>query len=373
MSGSVPLTHIVSQLPATVPFVAPEAIERQRQQPIILRLGANESTFGPSPRAAEAMREAVSRINYYADPESHDLRAAISRLHGVGMGQVVVGSGIDDLLGLIVRAVIEPESGTAVTSLGAYPTFNYHVTGYGGRIQAIPYREVNGTFAPNLDALAEAAHQHAARIVYLSSPDNPTGSYFPAAEIQRLLNLLPSDCFLLFDEAYIDFAPSDAHLPFSVDDQRLLRVRTFSKAHGMAGARVGCLIASEPLVGALEKIRLHFGVNLVAQVGALASLNDPQYIAEVVAEVACGREEYAALARELGLIPLPSATNFVAIDTGSPERAKSLLEALAARNVFIRMPGASPLNRCVRVTVGTAPERAQFASILREVWPQVAR
>jgi histidinol-phosphate aminotransferase len=357
----IPLTQLVAGLPATVPFVAPEALERQSGRTFRLRLGANESTFGPSPRAAEAMRASVDRISYYADPESYELRAALAAHHGVALDEIVVGSGIDDLLGLVVRAYLAPGE-VAVTSLGAYPTFNYHVAGYGGRLATIPYRDDRN----DLEALAEAARGQRARLVFLANPDNPTGSWYPAAAIAALLDALPEGCLLLLDEAYLEFALEGEALPLDTSDPRVIRLRTFSKAYGMAGARIGYAMGDATMIRAFERIRLHFGVNLTAQEGALAALADTRYLAQVVAEVARGREEYAALGRELGLPPLPSATNFVSLDAGDPERAKALVAALAARDAFIRMPGAPPLSRCIRVTVGTAEERAAFAAILRE-------
>ena len=358
----IPLTPLVAGLPATVPFVAPEALERQSGRTFRLRLGANESTFGPSPRAADAMRASVDRISYYADPESHDLRAALAACHSITPEEIVVGSGIDDLLGLVVRAYLAPGE-AAMTSLGAYPTFNYHVVGYGGRLELVPYRDDRN----DLDALASAAREQGARLVFLANPDNPTGSWYPAAEIAAFLDALPAGCLLLLDEAYLEFAPDGEALPLDTGDPRVIRLRTFSKAYGMAGARIGYAMGEATMIRAFERIRLHFGVNLTAQEGALAALGDTAYLALVVAEVARGREEYAALGRELGLPPLPSSTNFVSFDTRDPERAKALVAALAERNVFIRMPGAPPLNRCIRITVGTAEERAAFAPILREV------
>lgn len=358
--------QVVAALPATVPFVAPEAMERARGRPFALRLGANESTFGPSPRAVEAMRRAAGRVNYYADPESYDLRAALAAHHGVQMESLVIGSGIDDLLELVVRAFLDPGA-TAVTSLGAYPTFNYHVAGFGGLLERVPYRDDRN----DLDVLAEAAHRVGARLVFLANPDNPTGSWHAADALAAFRAALPSDTLLLLDEAYGDFAPQGTLPPLAADDPRVIRFRTFSKAHGMAGARIGYAIATPETISTFDKIRLHFGINGVAQAGALASLEDQNYLRSVVRAVAAGREEYAQLARELGLVPLPSATNFVTIDAGSPARARALLTALAERDVFIRMPGAPPLDRCIRVTVGTPPERAAFAAVLRSVWPTV--
>jgi histidinol-phosphate aminotransferase len=362
MSDSPPFTRLIAGLPATVPFVAPEAIERATGRPIALRLGANESTFGPSPTAREAMCAAAVRVNFYGDPESYDLRRALSGQLGVGMDNLVIGCGIDDLLGLIVRVFLEPGE-TAVTSLGAYPTFNYHVTGYGGRLERVPYRDDRN----DLDALADAARSTGARLVFLANPDNPTGSWYDFEEVVAFAEALPPDCLLLLDEAYYEFAPPDAIPPIVADDPRVIRLRTFSKAHGMAGARIGYAVAAEQTIRAFDKVRLHFGVSLLAQVGALASLADPEFLRSVVEQVAAGRREYADLGQSLGLPTLPSATNFVAFDTGSPERARTLMEALAARDVFVRMPGASPLDRLIRVTVGTPAERAAFADELRAV------
>ena len=149
-------------------------------------------------------------------------------------------------------------------------------------------------------------------------------------------------------------------------------MRTFSKAHGMAGARIGYAIAPARTIAGLGRIRNHFGVNRIAQAGALASLGDPAFIASVVEEVARGRDEYHALARRLGLASVPSATNFVAIDAGGDgARARALLARLQDAGVFVRMPGVAPLDRCIRVTVGTAEERARFARIFEAVLDDV--
>ncbi len=367
MSNRAPFSRVVAELPATVPFVAPEALERRSGRPIKLRLGANESAFGPSPRAKDAMRAAVDQIAWYGDPESYLLREALARRHQVNMEQIVVGSGIDDLLGLAVRAFLEPGK-QAVTSLGAYPTFNYHVFGYGASLERVPYRSDQN----DLQALAETAARVEARLVYLANPDNPSGTWHTADDLRAFLDSLPGDCLLLLDEAYSDFAPPQAIPQIDASDPRVLRLRTFSKAYGMAGARIGYAIGDVETISAFEKIRLHFGVNLLAQAGALAALDDADYLKEIVEEVGKGRQEYVELARSLGLPSIPSAANFVAIDVDGPDRARALLAALAERDVFVRMPGAPPLDRCIRVTVGTAEQRAAFADVLREVWPSVA-
>jgi histidinol-phosphate aminotransferase len=362
-SSGATLTPGVAALPSTVPFVAPDAIERGRGSPLRLRLGANESAFGTSPHAQRAMRAAVERVAWYADPESFDLRARLAALHGVPMGNIVVGAGVDDLLGLVVRAFVAPGR-NVVASYGSYPTFAYHVSGYGGALHHVPYQ---GDGFNDLEGLAALAHRVGATLVYLANPDNPTGTGYPAARVDAFLDALPPRSLLVLDEAYCEFAPERGRAAFDGDDARVIRMRTFSKLHGMAGARIGYAVTAKATVDAFEKIRLHFGVNLPAQAGALASLDDPEFQRHVIDEVDAGRRDYAELARGLGLSTLPSQTNFVAIDLGRSDLARAVRAELLARGVFVRMPMVAPIDRCIRVTVGTPPERALFAEVFREV------
>src|ERR1051325_2350654 len=313
---SPPFTSIVQNLPATVPFVAPEALERRRGRPLKVRLGANESAFGISPLARQAMLEALDHVAWYNDPESYELSAELARVHRVSMENIIVGSGIDDLLGLVAETFITPGE-TAVTSLGAYPTFNYFVAACGGQLSTVPYRDDRN----DLGALIDRAANTGARLLYLANPDNPSGPCHTSRIWEDPMPQLPPQTLLRLDEAYTEFAPADAIPQVDPNDPQVIRLRTFSKAHGMAGARIGYAITASETVAAFNKIRVQFGVNRVAQAGALASLRDQEFVSSVVAAVATGRQEYAALAVKLGLASLPSATNFVAIDMGSFERA----------------------------------------------------
>ncbi|MDE2998420.1 MAG: aminotransferase class I/II-fold pyridoxal phosphate-dependent enzyme [Gemmatimonadota bacterium] len=367
MDDRFPFTRIVRRLPASVPFVGPEALERRRGEAFRVRAGANESAFGISPLAREAMFRAVERSSWYNDPENHEIRAAIARHHGVPFENVSVGSGIDDLLGLVVRVFVEPGE-PVVTSLGAYPTFNYHVNGFGGLLHFVPYRNDRN----DLEGLADAAVETEARLVYLSNPDNPTGTWHPAARIRAFEEALPDRCLLILDEAYSEFATQDAPPAMAPIRPRVIRMRTFSKAHGMAGARIGYAVADAVIAGALEKVRHHYGVNRVAQAGALASLEDTDFVANVVGSVVEGRADYARLGESLGLPTLPSATNFVAFDAGTVDRANTILETLQRHGAFVRKPAAAPLDRYFRVTVGTPEERLLFAGILRTVLAELS-
>lgn len=355
--------RLLAALPSVVPFVPPEALERRLGQRLKVRIGANESAFGPSPRAVAAMQAAAAGVNWYCDPEGYVLRGKIAERHNVARENVVLGAGIDDLLGLIVRSFIDPGDRVAM-SHGGYPTFAFHVNGFGGRIVTAPYRDDHN----DLEALGTLARRRRARLVYLSNPDNPTGSHVPADAQLRLIERLPPGCLLVLDEAYADFAPSETLPALEPEDPRVIRLRTFSKAHGMAGARIGYAVAPQETIQAFDKIRHHFGVNRVAQEGALASLGDPDFIHGVARAVEDGKRDYERLARELGLKTLPSATNFVAIDLDTTERAVTAMRRLLEEElVFVRMPGVAPLNRCIRVTVGTPAERHDFAEAFRRV------
>jgi len=356
-------SRLVGALPPIVPFVPPEAFERRSGKPIAIRIGANESAFGPSPKAITAVNAGAARMNWYCDPEGYVLREALARHHGVARENIGLGAGADDLLGLAVRAVIDPGD-PVVMSEGGYPTFAFHVRGFGGKFVTPPYRDFRNDGA----ALADAARRSGARLVYLANPDNPTGSWLDAPEQMAIVASLAPGAVLVLDEAYSDFAPAGALPTIDPEDERVIRIRTFSKAHGMAGARVGYAIASRGLIASFDKIRHHFGVARLSQEAALASLGDQDFIAAVARQVEQGKRDYAVLAARLGLRTLPSATNFVAFDMGNGDRARSVLARLLdEESVFLRMPGVAPLDHLIRVTVGTPPERRGFGEALTRV------
>ncbi len=356
------LTPHAASLPSTVPFTGPETLERRSGIPFRARLGANESLFGPSPKALAAMQAAASEVWMYGDPENHDLKQALAAHHRVTPGHIAIGPGIDGLLGQICRLTLEPGT-PVVTSLGAYPTFNFHVTGCGGVLTRVPYKGDH----EDPGALLDAARQVGARLIYLANPDNPMGSHHPARVIEDKVANLPDHALLLLDEAYADLAPPGTMPEIAADHPQVIRLRTFSKGYGMAGARVGYAVTNPDLALAFDKVRDHFGMGRISLAGALAALADQDWLASVQAQTRVARARLSDIARACGLEPLPSATNFVTIDCGRDgAHARRLLEALGQRGVFIRMPGVAPLDRCIRVSLGDAPTLDVFAEQLAE-------
>ena len=353
-------TPLVSDLPSTVPFVGPESQERDRKLLFDARLGANENMFGPSPKALAALKKYSNEQWMYGDPTSFDLRCALAEKHKISTDNIVVGEGIDGLLGYLVRLLIS-EGDHVVTSDGAYPTFNYHVSGFGGKLHKVPYL----ADCEDIVSLIKKARSVDAKLIYFANPDNPMGTHVPGYKIIEALKDLPEGCLFILDEAYSEFAP-DSSLPnLEITDMRVVRLRTFSKAYGMAGARVGYAMAEENLINSFEKIRNHFGMNRVAQKAAFEALSDNQWLLEMVQKVESGRQRIYKIAASNNLKPISSSTNFVAIDCGQDGIfAKKVLTELISLGIFVRMPFVSPQDRCIRVSVGKKRDLDKFEEAL---------
>ncbi len=241
------------------------------------------------------------------------------------------------------------------------------MTGHGGHLDFVPYREDR----EDIDALIERMRLTVPKLVYFANPDNPTGSWHDSASVERLMDAVPHGTLLVLDEAYSDLAPASALPPLQPLRPNVLRFRTFSKAYGMAGVRVAYAIGAPDVVKQFDKVRNHFGLSRIAQAGAVAALADQAYLRQTIARIEAARERLAAIARDASLRPLPSATNFVAIDCGRDGAyARRILELVLAQNVFIRMPGVAPLDRMIRVTVGRDEDLDLFGTALRHAIAQ---
>lgn len=344
---------IVAAIPATTPFVGPETLEREMGKSFELRLGANESLFGASPHAIEAMRKAAAIGHFYGDPEGYRLRAEIAARNGCGIENVVLASGIDELLMLFCRAYLSPGD-KVVTTRGSYPTFEYAVRSVGGELNYAEYQDAR----LNLSALTETANEIFANVLYIANPDNPSGSWCDPGSVQGGLANLNEGCLLLLDEAYSDFAPELD--PFDSSNPNVVRLRTFSKGYGMAGIRVGFALAHADHVAAINKIRMHFGVSTVAQAGALAALRDAEFLASVVSETGRVRQWLISELSKLGVATLASHTNFLLVDLETKERAEACLVALRQQRVFVRKPVLPPLDKYIRVSIGPQAVMEEF-------------
>ncbi|MDC3081620.1 aminotransferase class I/II-fold pyridoxal phosphate-dependent enzyme [Paracoccaceae bacterium] len=342
-------TKIANDLPVTVPFVGPESQERENSFSFNSRLGANESVFGPSKMVVNAITAQAKEVWKYGDPESFDLLNKLSEFYNLPRENFIVGEGIDGLLGNLVRLFIGPGD-EVVSSLGAYPTFKYHVDGFGGKISLVPYNN----YYEDLDALLISVKKSKAKILYLSNPDNPMGTFHSKDNIQDFMANIPDDTILCLDEAYSDFVHKDELASINVEHENVIRFRTFSKAYGLAGLRVGYGIGNKKLVEAFNKVRNHFGVNKLAQIAAKAALEDQDHLKTVLKKVDQSKKDIAALFQRFGFTSLSSRTNFVPINSGGDDKfAAKLMSSLIQEKIFVRMPSVSPLNSFIRITAGT--------------------
>jgi histidinol-phosphate aminotransferase len=357
---SLPVKPWVAKLEPYVPGKPIEELERELGISNAVKLASNENPLGPSPRAVEAIRREAANVHRYPDGASFRLREALAARLGVAREQLVFGCGADEILELVAKSFLGPgdECVFAWPSFAMYPIV---VKGMGATPVPVP---LDAGFAHDLDAMAAAVTKRT-RVVVVCNPNNPTGTSVSAAAFDRFAAALPSDVVLLIDEAYVDFSQR----PDRVDGLACvarrpgtLSARTFSKISGLAGLRVGFAVADRELAGYLERARHPFNLNVLAEVAALAALDDREHLARTLRT---NREGLAYLGRELaalGIPSWPSEANFLLAKPGP-----GAYEQLLRRGVIVRPLGGFGLPEHVRISVGTAEENEKLVKALREI------
>ena len=324
----------------------------------VIRLASNEGPFPPMPGAVAAICESAEGLRVYPDAGAWALRDAIAARTGLEAAQVLPGAGVDGLIRLMCLALLDPGDELAM----AWPSFlSWRM---GAQVQGATLRlaPLAADGAYDLDALLAQVTPRT-KLAVVVSPNNPTGGAVAAADLERFLDALPGHVLPVVDEAYFEYLPAGGHdAGRLVAEGRALGVmRTFSKAFGLAGLRVGYLLGPPDLVRALGVVRNVFDVSAPAQAAAIASLAEADaLLPERIALNTTERETMAAGMRELGLAPLPSEANFLLVNLGSPERAQAVNAALLARGVIVRPARAFGAPSALRVTVGFPEENARF-------------
>jgi histidinol-phosphate aminotransferase len=357
------IPEYIRGLPAYIPGRPIEEVERELKIHAI-KLASNENPIGPSPKAVEAVKNAVADSNRYPDGGTHLLRHKLARLHGVAMDQILMGLGSSEIIDLASRIVLG-HGKTGVTSYGSYAPFSLAIRASGAQLVRVPQQE----FAFDLHGIGDAVLAHSdTRIVYLANPNNPTGTAFSMAELQDFLRCVPANVLVVLDEAYIHYADR-ADIPDSVqlfrEQKNLLIMRTFSKVYGLAGLRVGYAIGDTPILDAMNKLRTPFNLAGVSQAAALAALDDAEHVNRSIMENAAEREKLTVGLSELGLRPVRSHTNFIFIDIG-PE-AQELCDELLHEGVIVRPLGWMGFPEAMRVSVGLPQENDKLLAVMGRV------
>jgi histidinol-phosphate aminotransferase len=342
----------------------------QPTEPGWVKLNTNECPYPPSPRVAEAVRRELgadgASLRLYPNPKSSPLRAAVAAYHGHGLREenVLIGNGSDDILNLLVRVFAGPAalSGFTLPSYSLYPVL---VAIQDGATRVLE-------FDRSMRLPVEAIAASGAKAFFLTSPNAPTGVGFTNAEIESVLARFPGA--LVVDEAYAPFARENA-VPLLARHPRLVVVRTLSKAHALAGIRVGYALAHPGVIGLLDRVRDSYNVSRLSQAAALAALGDTAYYAGVIARITATRDAFAAACAARGWFTYPSQANFVfteprdAAGAAGPAVAKALYDHLLARKILVRhFPNHALTAPFLRVSVGTDAEMLAVNQAF-DTWP----
>jgi histidinol-phosphate aminotransferase len=328
-----------------------------------IKLASNENPFGPSPRSVEAAQRALLSAHRYPDAAQHAIRRRLAEHYGCTPEEVIVGAGSNELLDLLGRAFCVAGD-HVVYGTPSFPI--YRLVAQVNQLQTTEV-ELDPEYVNDLEATAAACRGNT-RIVLLANPNNPTGTYVGGDRLLRFLDQVPEEVLVVLDEAYIEFVTAPDFLDGNALRQRrhnLIVLRTFSKAYGLAGLRVGYGLARPELVAVLDRVRAPFNVSGVAMAAAIAALDDGGFVQRVVEVNASERERVSYAMVGLGLTVYRSEANFVLVET--PKSAQDLYQALLRRGVIVRPVGPGRVARCVRISIGTATENDRLLRALREV------
>ena len=337
-----------------------EELERELGVHDAVKLASNENPLGPSPRAIAAMQAELEELHRYPDASAYRLKRGLALHHGVDMSELVVGSGSNEVIELLIRTFTTREH-HIVFAEPSFVVYRLAALAHGVPFTAVPLENQTHDLSAMRSAVTEAT-----RLLFIANPNNPTGTYVGRAALEALLRDTPDDVIIAVDEAYFEYADAPDY-PDSMTlrriRERFVILRTFSKIHGLAALRVGYGVAPPALVEYMNRVRAPFNVGTLGQVAALAALEDAEHIARSRRLNAAERRRLTDELGRLGVVVTPSQANFVFIDVRRP--ARPVYEALLRRGVIVRPFGG--LENNLRVTVGTAAENDRFLEALGEV------
>ncbi len=351
----------IRELPIYNPGKSPEEVARELGVSGCVKMASNENPLGPSTKAMEAIREAIPSTHIYPDGNSVELREALSRRLGVPAENIVVSHGADEAFDLIAIAFLD-RGDEIVVGDPTFTSYELAAMTMGAGVIKVPLRDYRQDIPAMLAAVGERT-----KYVVICTPLNPTGTALKAAELEKALESLPGDVLLVLDEAYFEYL-TDPECPdamaYHESYPNLLIARTFSKVYGLAGLRVGYVVASRPVRDALEKVKLPFNVNRLGQAAALAALDDEEHVARSRELNARGKERLYRLLEETGFEYVPTQANFILVKNGS---YPDLFERLLRNRVIVRAGEPIGVPGHVRITIGDDAQNDVLESALRAI------
>lgn len=346
------------------PYIAGKPIEETKRQfglKNVIKLASNENPIGPSPKAIEAIKKSLSGINRYPDSSSFYLKRKIGRLLGVQPEEVILGNGSDELIDIIVKTFVEDDE-NIITADTTFLEYEIISRVNAKKIIRVPLKY----FKYDLQGIKSRIDRKT-KLVFIANPNNPTGTYITKYELEDFLAGLPENVLVVLDEAYdtfIDVNDYPSGIKYFKKNNCII-LKTFSKAYGLAGLRVGYAIANKELISFMERARQPFNVNSLAQSAALSALEDKKFLLKVKKVNLEGKRFFYKALRNMGIAFVPSVTNFVLIDTGKD--CVSVFKEMLKFGVIVRDMKQYGLKNFIRVSIGTKKENERFIKVLRKV------
>ncbi|PIE58257.1 MAG: histidinol-phosphate transaminase [Desulfobulbus propionicus] len=347
-----------------------EELEREYGVTNVIKLASNENPWGPSPKVVEAISSRLTDLHRYPDGSNYSLTLELSRWTGAQPEEIVLGNGSNEVIEFLIKALVSPGD-EVITSHPSFLMYQKFVQVRGGKNIVLDLKDMHH----DLDAIGERVHS-GTRLIFLDNPNNPTGTLIGKAAFDRFFRSLPETLVVVLDEAYIDFVASEqridlfSYLRAPEGYPGLVSLRTFSKAFGLAGLRVGFGLMHRNLADMLHRVRQPFNVNLPGQIGALAALGDMDHYQHTLQETQKGLDWLSDQVTQLGCRPYPSHASFFLVDVqGDGTR---LYEAMLHKGVIVRPMKAYGYPHCIRITVGTATENQRLVHALKECLRELA-
>jgi len=342
-----------------------DELAREKGLDRIVKLASNENPMGSSPAAMDAAAGVLGDLSRYPDGGGFYLKNALSGELGVSEEMIILGNGSNEVLELLAQLMLTDGMET-VYAWPAFIVYRLATLAHGGRGSEVP---LNGMMAHDLRAMADAITE-STKLVFISNPNNPTGTYVKKGELEAFLDRVPDTALVVLDEAYYEYAREEADYPDGValirEGRSMVVMRTFSKAFGLAGLRVGYAVVPAELGSLINKVRQPFNVNSIAQAAAAAALNDRDFLQKTLDLNRIERNRLTESLESLGLHPVPSAANFILVDMGGLD-GDSIFRSLMDRGVIVRAMSGYGLPGYIRVTVGLPEENDIFLETLGEI------
>lgn len=352
----------ILKIKAYVPGKPIEEVQRELGISNIIKMASNENPLGPAPKAVAAMKKAVEQVNLYPDGACYSLRQALAAHFGVSPESLIIGNGSDELLKILAETFLR-EDDEVLMPTPSFAEYEFVTRVMGSR----PVMVDLTNYTHDLMAMADKITPKT-KLVIICNPNNPTGTIVTQEEVAAFLARVPEDVIVVFDEAYYEFVTAAAY-PQTIDlvkaGQRVIVMRTFSKIYGLAGLRTGYAIAAPAIIECLNRVREPFNVNLVAQAGALAALDDQEHVRETRANNEAGKAYLYQQLKALGLGYVPTEANFLLVDVG--RESQPVFQQLMRAGVIVRPGSVFGYQQHLRVSIGTMAENERFVQALRQI------